>query len=114
MALVLRLSTLPSRHEICAMGLAGRCRTHDAFGMLLGAAWFRSKDAQMNRMLMELAPIAAPRGTTIEALHVGSAENHLDDTLSRLEDERLTLPPLLAKVPRTMAKDGDWRILSKK
>jgi hypothetical protein len=86
----------------------------DALGMLYGAARFRSKDTQVNKIFMELALLAAPRGTTIEAMHVWSAENCLADTLSRIESEKLSLPALLARVPRTMAKDGAWLILDKK
>jgi hypothetical protein len=82
--------------------------------MLYGAARFRSRDSQINRMFMELALLSAPRGTTLEALHVWSAENRLADTLSRIDSESLVLPPLLSKVPRTMAKDSAWQILDKK
>ena len=86
----------------------------DALGMLYGAARFRSKDAHINRIFMEMALLAALRGTTLEAMHIWSAENHLADTLSRLESEKLTLPPLIAKVPRTMVSDGGLKILGKR
>jgi hypothetical protein len=38
--------------------------------MLYGAARFRSKDAQIKRIFMEMALLAAPRGTTLEAMHI--------------------------------------------
>ena len=82
--------------------------------MLYGAARFRSKDSQINRIFMEMALLAAPRGTTLEAIHIWSAGNRLADTLSRLENEELPLPPLLAKVPRTLLGDGGLRILGRK
>ena len=86
----------------------------DAFGRLYGAARLRSKDAQSNEIVMELAPLAAPHSLTIEAIHVWSAKNHLADTFGRMENERLPLPALLARIPRTMAKDSAGLILDKK
>ena len=43
--------------------------------------------------------------------YLWSAENHLADALSRLESEKLPLPPLLAKVPRTLVSKGGLKIL---
>ena len=45
--------------------------------------------------------------------YLWSAENHLADALSKLE-KSLPLPPLLAKVPRTLVSDGGLKILGKR
>ena len=82
-------------------------------GVLFGAARFRSKDPVLNRIFMEMALLCAPRGTTLETVHVWSEENHLADVLSRLGTEKLALPHLLAKVPRTQVRDEEFRILGK-
>ena len=83
----------------------------DALGMLCGAARFRSKDPLINRVFMEMALLMAPRGSTLEAIHIWSEENQLADSLSRIVADSLTLPAILTKVPRTPLRDGALRIL---
>ena len=82
-------------------------------GMLYGAAKFRSKDPIINNIFMEMALLVAPRGATIEAIHVWSEENEIADTLSRMgTDDKLVLPILLAKVARTPMCDAPLHILT--
>ena len=63
---------------------------------------------------MELALLMAPRGSTLEAIHVWSEENLLADTLSRMADDKLALPIVLAKVRRSAMHDKDLRILGQR
>ena len=83
----------------------------DALGMLSGAAKFRSKDPVINEVFMELALLIAPRGDTLEAMHIWSEENLLADVLSRIADDSCTLPAILAKVPRTPCREIGFLIL---
>jgi len=83
----------------------------DALGMLYGAARFRSKDPVLNKIFMEMALLFAPRGSTLEAVHIWSEENHIADALSRMGSEVHALPPCLDKVPRTKVCDGEFKIL---
>ena len=79
--------------------------------MLSGAAKFRSKDPLINKVFMELALLVAPRGATLEAMHVWSEENRLADFLSRIADDSATLPEILAKVPRNLCGDMGFHVL---
>jgi len=83
----------------------------DALGMLFGAARFRSKDPTINRVFMEMALLMAPRGSTLDAIHIWSEENYLADLLSRRSSNDEALPLLLAKVPRSPIRDGAFSIL---
>jgi hypothetical protein len=83
----------------------------DALGMLYGAAKFRSKDPILNRIFMEMALLFAPRGSTLEAVHIWSEESHIADALSRIGSEQHALPSCLDKVPRTKVSDGAFKIL---
>ena len=85
----------------------------DALGMLHGAVKFRSKDPGINLIFMELALIFAPRGSTVEAVHIWSEENQLADVLSRCIAEQLPIPGILTKVPCTPVRDGGLTILEK-
>ena len=85
----------------------------DALGMLHGAVKFRFKDPIINKIFMEMALLVAPRGATLEAIHVWSEENEITDTLSRMgTDDKLVLPILLTKVARTPMCDAPLRILT--
>ena len=84
----------------------------DALGMLHGAVKFKSKDPGINLMFMELALIFAPKGATLEAVHLWSEENELADALSRL-GEGAELPADLTKVTRTPCSLVGWKVLGK-
>ena len=84
----------------------------DALGMLHGAVRFKSQDPAINVMFMELALLFAPRGATLEAMHLWSEENELADALSRIESD-FVIPPSLTQVPRTSWSSPEWRILGK-
>ena len=58
----------------------------DALGMLCGAVEFKSKDARINKIFMELALRAAPSGATLLAEHIWSETNKLTDDLSRVAE----------------------------
>ena len=70
----------------------------DPLGDLYGAVRFRSKDPWINRMFLRLALLFAPRGDTLEAVHIWSEANALADTLSRL-NEGAALPECLKGCP---------------
>ena len=57
----------------------------DALGVLFGTATLASKDTHINRLMMDLALILAPRGQAIEAVHVWSEDNALADALTRMQ-----------------------------
>ena len=82
----------------------------DALGMLYGAVRFTSKDPGINLIFMELALVFAPRGATIEAMHLWSEENTTADALSRL-DEGAVLPPTLTTTTRTSCSLDHFRVL---
>jgi hypothetical protein len=55
--------------------------------------------------------LVAPCGSTLDAMHIWSEENHLADSLSRLDSDKSALPASLDNVPRTKAIDGMFKIL---
>ena len=55
----------------------------DPLGVLDGAGKFRSKDAVVNELFMELAFIFGRHGSTLELVHIWSGDNFLADDLSR-------------------------------
>ena len=85
----------------------------DPLGDLYGAVKFRSKDPWINRMFLRLALLFAPRGDTLEAVHIWSEANALADTLSRL-NEGAALPECLKDCPRTQWQTRHWSLLEGK
>ena len=76
------------------------------------AVRFKSKDAIINLMCMEMALLFAPVGAELEAVHLWSEHNDLADALSRRQ-EGAPLPALCAKVPQgTVRRDG-FRVLGR-
>ena len=82
----------------------------DALGMLYGAVRFKSKDPGINLIFMELALVFAPRGATIEAMHLWSEENTTADARSRLDDDAV-LPTMLTTTTRTTCCLRQFRVL---
>ena len=97
--------------KIVAASIGRPVAIGDALGMLFGAVTFRSKDPLINKIFVEMALIVAPRGATLEAIHIWSEENITSDVLSRMDSEGLALPILLTKVPRTPVCEAPMRIL---
>ena len=60
---------------------------------------------------MELALLVAPRGTTLEAMHIWSGEKELADVLSRMTVDSIALPAVSSKVPRTLLRDCCFHVL---
>ena len=85
----------------------------DPLGDLYGAVRFRSKDPWINRMFLRLALLFAPRGDTLEAVHIWSEANALADTLSRL-NEGAALPECLKGCPHTRWQTRHWSHLQGK
>ena len=85
----------------------------DPLGDLYGAVKFRSKDPWINRMFLRLALLFAPRGDTLEAVHIWSEANALADTLSRL-NEGAALPECLRGCPHTQWQAKRWSSLKGK
>jgi len=85
----------------------------DALGILHNAVKFKSKDAVINLMCMEIALLFAPSGAELEAVHLWSEQNDIADGLSRL-GEGAPLPELCAKVPRGTARRDGLRVLGRK
>ena len=52
-------------------------------GVLDGTGKFRSKGPTISELFIELAFIYGRHGSTVEAVHLWSADNHLADDLSR-------------------------------
>ena len=64
-------------------------------------------------MFLRLALLFAPRGDTLEAVHIWSEANALADTLSRL-NEGAALPECLKDCPRTQWQTRQWSHLQGK
>ena len=80
-------------------------------GILLGASVLRSKDPQVNRLFQELVLVFAPRGCTLDAVHVWSEDNALADFLSRMTADT-AIPVSLRGVSRTKWYGHEpWRIV---
>ena len=76
----------------------------------MGAVAFRGQDPALNASFMELALLFTPKGAELSAMHIGSVNYALANTLSRLA-EGAVLPPLRAKVPRSdPSRDGFYII----
>ena len=83
----------------------------DTLGVLLGASVLRSKDAHINRLFMELALVFAPRGSSLDSVHVWSEDNVLTDTLSRMKAGEAQ-PACLKDVSRTSWYGGEpWHFV---
>ena len=72
----------------------------DALGVMFGASVLRSKDRRINMLLQELALVFAPRGFSLDAVHVWSEDNAMADYLSRMKAES-EIPVSLKGVSRT-------------
>jgi hypothetical protein len=84
----------------------------DALGIMHNAVRFKSKDAVINLMCMEVALVFAPRGAELEAVHLWSEHNDVADALSRRR-EGAPLPVLCAKVKQGVAQRGGFRVLGR-
>ena len=88
----------------------------DAEGVLGALTRMRSDDPIINLITMELALWIAPRGLSLESLHIWGEENAAADDLSRLS-QGVALPPCLVGVaeeellPRAAVV---WAFLGKK
>jgi len=72
----------------------------------MGAVAFRGQDPVLSAIVMKLALLFAPKGALLSAMHIGSVNYALANTLSRLA-KGAVLPPRLAKVLRSdPSRDG--------
>ena len=107
LALVLAVATwkdqlLANRGQWCFLG--------DPLGVLQGAVNFRSKDAAINRLFMELALMVVESGGELRAEHLWSEHNGIADELRRLH-EGAALPEILHQVPQVVGGQPQWNII---
>ena len=78
-------------------------------GVLWGTSILRSKDPHINRLMMELALVFAPGGSSLECVHVWSEDNELADELSRMTAGS-AVPPCLIGISRAAWSGAEpWR-----
>ena len=97
-------------------GLRGKvCVVGDAEGILGALTRLRSADDIVNRMAMELALWIAPRGLTLEGVHIWGEENAIADALSRLS-QGARVPQQLQEIQRGNLLPrgrGVWKFLGR-
>ena len=95
-------------------GLRGRvCMIGDAEGILGALTRLRSADEIVNLMAMELALWIAPRGLSLEGVHIWGEENAVADKLSRLS-QGARVPQQLQDIPKVdllPRGKGVWKFL---
>ena len=95
-------------------GLRGRvCMIGDAEGILGALTRLRSADEIVNLMAMELALWIAPRGLSLEGVHIWGEENAVADKLSRLS-QGARVPQQLRDIPKVdllPRGKGVWKFL---